>query len=729
MSILFKQDWINYPTAIVDYNTTNESFKRLVYLYKQMGVKNAEFILALYQPDLVGVDPHDPNLSQELKFKVSLETRYNPWYFFREVALIPPNAGTTPIRFKANRGNIAMYWSFFNHVDFGLLQPRQTGKSVSTDILMTGLHDAWASNTTISLVTKDSALRNSNVERLKEIRALLPDYIYYPNKLDADNSELLTNHKLGNRYKTSVGRSDRVAADKLGRGLTVPIIHFDELAYISHIESSLPVALSSGAAARDEAQDANQPYGNIYTTTAGKINSRDGGYAYRFLTGGAIWDESYYDLEDQQSYANVVDRNSAGKKPLIYGAFNHRQLGKSDEWLYQKLRESASEGELADRDYLNVWTTGNEGSPLSPEEKATVKASERDVRYMEITPDSYTLRWYISEAEIDSRMADGKYIMGLDPSDALGGDNDAKGLVILDAYTHDVVAAGRYNETNITRFSIWLAKLIIKYPNLTFIPERKSSGVAMLDTITIQLSMAGIDPFKRIYNRIVDDPEAHKTDFQEIQRPLGSRPSYFYDRFKRHFGYNTSGAGANSRDALYGEALKSAMRLGGSRVYDKTLIGELLALAIKNGRVDHTSENHDDMVVAFLLTHWFCTKAKRLDYYGIDASKVFSANDTVKEAKTPEDFYRQTMQARYMNEFNQVMEELKDAQDPMIITKMEMRLRQISKRVDVQETTGHSIDAMIKQAQETRGRDRKINRYNAPTQARYGGMRPFNSHV
>lgn len=710
--ILFRSDWENYPTAIVDYNTTNESFKRLVYLYKKMGVKNAEFILALYQPDLVGIDPFSPDLTQDQKFKIGLEVRYNPWFFFREVALIPPNAGTTPIRFKANRGNIAMYWSFFNHVDFGLLQPRQTGKSVSTDVLMTGLKDAWASNTDISLITKDSALRNNNVERLKEIRALLPDYVYYPNRLDSDNSELITNLKLGNNYKTAVGRSDRVSADKLGRGLTVPISHFDELAYISHIETSLPVALSSGSAARDEARDAKQPYGNIYTTTAGKINSRDGGYAYRFLTGGAVWDEAYLDLPDQETYVKVVEKGSTGKKPLIYGAFNHRQLGRTDEWLYQKLRESASEGELADRDYLNIWTTGNEGSPLSPAEKEVVKKSERDIEHMEITPDGYTLRWYIPEAQIAGRMASSKFIMGLDPSDALGGENDAKGMVILDAYTHDVVAAGRYNETNITRFSIWIAKLIIKYENLIFIPERKSSGMAMLDTITIQLSMAGIDPFRRIYNRIVDDPESHKTEFREIQTPLGGRPSYFYDRFKRYFGYNTSGSGVNSRDALFGEALKSSVRLGGSRIYDKTLIGEMLALAIKNGRVDHTSENHDDMVVAFLLTHWFCTKAKRLDYYGIDATRVFAFNDTVKTASTPEEFYKQSMQKKYMDEFTGLIEELKDAQDPMVVTKMEMRLRQLSKRVDVQETTGHSIDAMIKQAQESRGRDRKLNKYN-----------------
>lgn len=708
--ILFKDDWAKYPSAIVDYDTTNDSFKRLVYLYKNMGIKNAEFILALYQPDLVGVDPFSPDLTQEQKFKISLECRYNAWYFFREVARVPPNAGTVPVRFRANRGNIAMYWSFFNHIDFGLLQPRQTGKSVSADILFTGLKDIWASNTTINLITKDLALRNNNVERLKEIRALLPDYIYYPNRVDADNSEIITNHKLGNRYKTAVGRNDKIAADKLGRGLTVPIMHFDELAYINLIEISLPVALSSGSAARDEAKEVNQPYGNVYTTTAGKINSRDGGYAYRFLTGGAVWNERYFDLKDQQELEKVIDVGSSGVKPLIYGAFNHRQLGKTDQWLFQKLRESASEGEIADRDYLNIWTTGNEGSPLNAEEKEAVKSSEREIDFMEIAEDGYALRWYIPENQIEARLSSGKFVAGADTSDALGAENDATGLVILDAYTHDVICTGRYNETNLSRFAIWLAKLLIRFPNITFVPERKSSGMAILDTMIIHLSASGIDPFKRIYNRIVDEPDTYKTEYKEIQRPVNARPSYFYDRFKRHFGFNTSGAGAHSRDALYGGALKSALRLGAKRVYDKTLINELLSLTIRNGRIDHSQGNHDDMVVSYLLAHWFCTKAKHLDHYGIDATRVFSAAAVETKELSRTEVHRRAQQQQYMDEFNRLMEELKDTQDPMVISKLEMRLKQLSGRFDLQESMGNSIDAMIKQAQEARSRKNKLNR-------------------
>lgn len=715
MTILFRDDWNDYPTAIVDYNTTNDSFKKLVYLYKNMGIKNCEFPLALYQPELSGVDPFDETLSEELKLKIGMEVQYNAWYFFREVLRIPPIAGTVPVRFRANRGNIAMYWSFFNHIDFGLLQPRQTGKSVSTDGLMTGIMNAWGINTKIGLITKDNALRNENVERLKAMRNLLPEYIYFPNRLDADNSEIITNVKKNNSYKTAVGRNDKMSADRLGRGFTVPIRHFDELAYISLIEITMPVALASGTAARDEARDAEQLYGNIYTTTAGNINSRDGRYAHKFLTGGMVWSEKLMDLPDQKTLELTVEKGSTGLKPLIYGAFNHRQLGRSDQWLYEKLRESASYGEIADRDYMNIWTTGTDGSPLTPEEKNAVNASEMDVQYMELFDNGYSVRWYLEEREAINAQTQRDIILGLDPSEALGGENDAMGVVLLDPYTHDVLGTARINEANTTLMGIFIADLLQKYTKMTFIPERKSTGISILDTLFIQLPLRGIDPFKRIYNRIVDEQDGQfETDYKEVRRtPVGSRPAHFYDRYKRHFGFVTTGSGRNSRDALYVDALKSALRLGAQSVYDKALIGELLSLVIRNGRVDHEVGSHDDMVVAFLLCHWFCTKAKHLDYYGLEARRIFSQVKTRLHGQSPEDEVKAEVKRGYADRFNQLLEEFKTAKDPTIAQRLELQMRQLSGKFDINENTGVGIDAMLKQAQEERDRRYRVGHHRS----------------
>lgn len=710
--ILFHDDWKKFPSAIADTKTKNESFLRLVALYKKMGIKNSDFCLALFQPELSGVDPFDPSLDDATKMKIMLEAKYNPWYYFREIARIPPTSGNNPVAFRANRGNIALFWSFFNHVDFGLLQPRQTGKSVSTDVLMTGMMYIWGENTVINLITKDSKLKNANIERLKIMMDLLPKYIHEKDYNDADNQDLMTCVRLGNKYKSSVGRSDKLAADKLGRGLTVPIMHFDELAYINWIEASLPVALASGSAARDEAADAGQPYGNVFTTTAGNITTRDGAYAHSFLTGGAPWTETYFDMPDNATLRKVIENTSADK-PMIYGAFNHRQLGRTDEWLFRTLRETNQRGEVADRDYFNIWTVGGEGSPISDEYKKRIKDSECEPMYNEVKPNLYAIRWFIPEKELEARMSAGRFIMGVDPSELLGTEkSDSTGMVIIDVETHDIVATGRYNGTQIPQLSAFFADLLIKYPNITFIPERKSMGMAIIDYVVIALHRAGIDPFKRIFNRIVDDATILETEFRDIQTPLSARAPTFYDRFKRHFGFATGGAGRYSRDALYVVSLPSMMEYGARRIRCNMLINELMSLTIRNGRIDHNRGNHDDLVISSLMSHWMCIQGQNLSYYGINSNLIFSKAILHDRVLTKVEVYREEKESKSKQEFDGLLDELKGEKNPMIAAKIELKLRALSRHINLDEVSGAGIDAMIRQVKDERTRKVRTNRYS-----------------
>ena len=107
--IVFKSDWRKYPNAIVDTKTPNQSFLKLAALYRDMGVEHYYFHLALLQPALQGVDPHDEdNLTLEQKAMILYECDNNPWYYLREIVLVK-GAGMTidDCRFRANRSNIA----------------------------------------------------------------------------------------------------------------------------------------------------------------------------------------------------------------------------------------------------------------------------------------------------------------------------------------------------------------------------------------------------------------------------------------------------------------------------------------------------------------------------------------------------------------------------------------------------------------------------------------------
>ena len=697
MTILFENDWRYFPSAIVDYDTTNATFKRMVSLYQRMGIKNALWPLSLLQPHLSGIDPHDETLSDELKVCIGLECRYNFWYFIREVVRIPPIAGPHPISYKASRGNLALSWSFLNNIDIALIQPRQTGKSVSTDCIMVWLLYIGASNTIISMLTKDHVLRTKNVERLKRIRDFLPPYVTTMTKRDSDNQTELTCRELNNTYITGVGQTSEAAANNLGRGLTSPVQHIDEGPYIRFIGTTIPAALAAGTAAREEAREHGRPYGAIFTTTAGKKDERDGYYMYQLIHGGAVWTESFYDSDCRESLIKLIKHNCSGRKILINATFSHRQLGKTDQWLYEAIATTGATSEEANRDFFNIWTSGSRSSPLSTQLNETIHESEIDPVYNEITKESYIVRWYLDEATLLNRIQEETFVVGLDTSDAIG--RDAIALVILSTRDLGVVGAATINETNLLQFSRFLANFLIRYPNLVLIPERKSSAQSIIDALVIYLTRENIDPFKRIYNSVVDQKDEQPKQYQKILAPLNRRTPSFYDPLKRTFGFNTTGS---SRDLLYSSVLQNAAKQAGYMVRDRTLSSEIRGLMVKNGRIDHGSDSHDDMVIAWLIAHWMLTHSRHLSFYGIDQQQAFSAVHGQGRVLTEEEHYVFQQQRALKEQINHYYEKLSETNDEYSIAQYEAKLHALSKSLKHDESDAFSIDSLIQQASEQR---------------------------
>jgi hypothetical protein len=696
--ILLENDWTRFPNADIHRETTNKSFLELAALYSSMGISNNAFHLALMQPELRYVDPHDRSLDLTTRAMIAAECKFNPWYFFREVARLP-GTGSEPIRFNANRGNIALYWCFFNHIDAANIQPRQTGKSGSTDCLMDLLIYIAGEGLKIMMITKDDQLRTANVERLKAIRDYIPPWLVPITSADANNQNELTCMAKGNKYVTGVGRSSPAAAANLGRGLSTPILQVDEGPFIQQIGKTIPAALAAGTAARRQAKESGQPYGNIFTTTAGKIDDRDGRYMYNLINGGTVWNEMFLDCRNHRELIAMV-RNAAngGKKMLMNITMSHRQLGYSDEWLYETMAENNSFGEDADRDFLNIWTSGSQRSPLTVMLNESIRNSEREVLYTEISPDRFLIRWYIPEAELQTRMESGNYVLGVDTSDAVG--RDAIALVITDLRDLSVVGAATVNETNLSVFTGFLFWFMMKYLNTTLIIERKSSAPAIIDMLLLKLPLAGQDPFKRIWNRIVDNYREDPDAFRELDRGLAYRDESFYERRRTSFGFNTA---KESRKLLYGTVLQNAAKQAGHLVHDKQISGEIRSLVEKNGRIDHITSGHDDHVVAWLMCHFFANHGKNLTYYGINTAQVMQELGMNGRAISEEEREARLHQEQVMREFEQIMETLKSDLDDLSVAKYEHRLRVLTTRVsEHMDIEAPSVDAMIAAASEER---------------------------
>ena len=710
--ILFASDWKKYPRAIVDGKTSNASFLRLASVYKAMGIENHAFILALLNPELQGVDPYSPLLTPEQMAMIALECKFNPWYFFREIAKAPASSSDVAMRLQANRGNIALYWLFFNHITQFLIQPRQTGKSFSTDALMILLLNVICVATKINLLTKNDNLRRANVQRIKEMMEELPPYLFLKGPDDLNNTEEITINALSNRYSTHVPQASPKRADLMGRGLTTAVMHVDEGPFQENIEIALKAALPAMSAAIEDAKREGAPYGTIFTTTAGKQDDRDGKFIYTEMMESAPWTEKLLDCKNLVELETTIRANGRGKV-RVRCVFNHRQLGKPDEWMRRVLEESFASGESANRDFFNMWTAGSLTNPIPVHLLERLAGSRMEPMETEISStDRYITRWYIPGDEIHARMANGKFVLVLDTSEAIG--KDDIGLLLIDVATGETVASGTFNETNLIKFARWLLKWFIRFENITGLLERRSTGGMIMDYLIVYMLEAGIDPFKRLFNTVVQDYREKPEQFDEIRKPLNRRDPRIYDTLKNSFGFSTTGGdGTYSRNGLYSSTLMMAAKRGCDYAYDGTLIDQITALINKNGRVDHPKDGHDDMVIAWLLGYWFMTKAVNVGFYGIDSRLLLSKNHDLSKPEEIVSTQDEEVQTALREKIEKMAEDLGKERDKFVAQRLEQQIRSTMRHIVVKEDEIFSVDELLRTAKEKRVEKKRFTSYQS----------------
>ena len=669
--ILFERDF-EYEGATLHTKTTNTSFIKMHALLKAMGIKNNKFFLAIKQPELMEIDPHnvtDP--SKELAARIAYEIKINPWYYYREVVRIPA-AGTMPIPFRLHRANLALIWTFYNNIDIFLTIPRQTGKTMSTQAIVSHLMYFMCYSFSMAMLTKDNALIQENVTRLKEIRNGLPQYLLDCNKiLDTERKEGLSYAKLKNQYLTFVAQNDQHGAEKLGRGMSTPMQHWDEFAFFKNIAISYPKAISATNAAAEQAAAAGLPHTNILTTTAGKLDSPEGRFAKDIIDRCMLFTEHLYDSKGPEELHSLIKSNSLNN--MIYMVFSYLQLGKTHEWFKEKSIRSGGTKDDIDRDYLNIWTSGAQGNVIAEHLLNRVRNSMAEPEHIDIK-DGYMFRWYIHpDVALKSKLYRRTILIGLDTSENVG--RDFTSLCFTDAADLSVLCTARCNDADLVKLADFIADLLINHDNVFLIPERKSTATVILALICTKLRKKGIDPYTRIYNQVFqyrEDPKFSSINTSSTKIEEGTA--------KKYLGFTTSGGeGGNSRDVLFKTTLIKTLEMNATRIHDSTLIDEICGLIVKNGRIDHASGKNDDLLVAYLLTCWFVYFGKNLYLYKLRKEDFLSSVNSSGEAINPD--VRQA-QIDIANRINEVKKQIEMAKYPVIKSSLMRELTNLESLVD-----------------------------------------------
>ena len=588
---------------------------------RKMGVKNNKFFLVLLDTELAGIDPHNlKDDSVELKLRIATECKRNPWYFFRNVIRIPV-PGSDGISFILNRANLSMIWLFFNHIDNLLIMPRQIGKTIGSISIAALIMYVTGKRITFAMLTKDDKLRKENVSRLKDIRDSLPEWFIHKQRGDINNMENLSYEILSNQYQTYVAQESDSGAERLGRGMTVPSQHWDEIAFFPNIDITYPIAISTTNAAVEAAKAHNQPYGNILTTTAGVLNTDEGRFTHNLIVNSLVFTEKLYDLPNNDELVKIVKANS--RQGMVYSEFSYLQLGKTHDWFVEKSSRTAGDQEIIDRDYLNKWTYGS--AAKSPIEKPILDklfAGRKDPEWIQYV-DEFMIKWYIPESVVNSPEFENiPIVIGNDASENIG--RDYTSFVLSDARNLGVVATCSCNTTNIIKVAMFVCRWL-QMKNVLYIPERNSVGVAIIDYCLLQLDQLGINPFFRIYNDVINDFDTNKVSRAELSKPG------FYNDHRKSFGFRTHGV---TRPFLYKTVFKRVMETACHLVRDNSLISQIGGLVIKNGRIDHANGGNDDSVVAYILTGYVLFFGNNIEMYDFCRTNM---DNILRDFTKPED--------------------------------------------------------------------------------------------
>ena len=185
-----------------------------------------------------------------------------------------------------------------------------------------------------------------------------------------------------------------------------------------------------------------------------------------------------------------------------------------------------------------------------------------------------------------------------------------------------------------------------------------------------------------------------------------------YTKYKKHFGFATSGSGITSRTELYSTTLLSASKLIGHHVQDKTLIDQIAGLTTKNGRVDHQTGEHDDLVIAWLLGYWLISLGKNLNYYDINSRLILSSlKNNTSINKNPAEQYQAYEQMEIRNKIEEIYNLMLNERDEAVLRNYEYKVRYLSSKLILEENESFSLDEFMKTIEEER-KLKFVNRNN-----------------
>ena len=631
----------------IELESTNSSFVEMHHYLKAKGIKNNAFMLLLYDPGLAGVDIYDPNLTFDMKRRILLETRRNPWFFFRNVRLPVQGSGGHGVRFKLHRGNMAMLFMMMLNFNTYTVLPRQKGKTTTIAFWYLYCFNFYTSNSEFMLLNLNHDRSKANLATIKQYREALPTYMrmdspmsdFTGKKLKVPNSaEALQHPSNKNKIKTLPSAKNKQLANTLGRGCTQPLQWYDEFGWIVHNQLIYESATPAFDTASQNAKMNGAPYGITLTTTPGDMTTIEGMYAFQVRNNSIKFDEQYYDFTPQELH-EAVDSND--NSIFVYIEFSYQQLGESEEYFKRQVRQLQKNWPAIRREVLLEWSNVNDNNPFGKEDLDIIqqycRAPIRTVLFGQY-------RQYQMLVYEDMDLRDGQ-IIGVDVSGGFRRDSSA--ITIINAKSTKVMATFNCNYISIDDLANLIYELVTKYlPNALVVIEKNGVGIGLVSRL-VRSSIK-----KNLYYSIKEHVAEERTNGVTLMQQKTRVKVYGVD---------------NSKDvrARMMEILFSRVQYHKDKFIAQILHDEMAGLTYKqsggNYRVDHSPNTHDDQIMSYLLTLlvWY-DEPMLVERFNIHRGELRTDQDIEEQIGALEDLYGEGY------EIIDIQKDMIDPEDPII---------------------------------------------------------------
>jgi hypothetical protein len=591
----------------INLDTENTSFLKMAAILYEKGVTNF-FFLALKDKKLKGVDPYDPDLTDELRFRIFRECADNRWYFYREVFRVSESGASTEVgggsAFILNRGNLAYLWAMSLNISAYLIMPRQTGKTWAAIADCVWVHQ-FIRGSNILHFNKNQSDANMNLRRIQEAISMLPMYLQHSNidnldpseKRKVKNNEKTIRNTINATIEAMSSAGNEAKADSMARGKTASKIWWDEIAFIFFNEAMYGASTPAYEKAREIAEKNGAPYAISITTTPGDLATPHGAFAYRMMESSIPFQEEMYNWKRKKLYDIIY--NTPDKTGFIFIQFSHLQLGETDDWYLERAKKMANPLK-ARREYLLEWINSNGNSPFDPDDLEVIGdlSNQRKLGAETLKINKYfNLNVY---SEYHGRKP---VLIGVDVSGGLGRDSSA--IAVVNPETLIPMAFFRSNMIPSDQLKKLLVTLVTKrYPNCILSIENNSVGKPLIDELR--------------------DTAISRVLYKERKkREIDMGVSNFTKKRTKdviEYGHNVN---PTSRAQMM-ETLENIVHNSPTHMAFPELYEEIRYMELRNGRIDHSASTHDDCTMAYMGVLWIVKYGKGLKnkgiYYNINES-------------------------------------------------------------------------------------------------------------